>query len=169
MYRPDPDEKDEYPSPPCSTGNSLWIQRKEAFFSEHPDIDETELHDVDECRSSLEFQAWIESRFSPITVGQYGPTEDLCFMVEDYVMWVDITMVSRVSDSSRLCSHDMPGCVKGADILDNRLRLLRFLRRPHLLSLALKVPTFKKPVKLYYDMDGSGILRDDEQVAYSAI
>ncbi|KAI3336962.1 hypothetical protein HD806DRAFT_517952 [Xylariaceae sp. AK1471] len=89
LHHCDSDEKDEYHLPPSLTGNSVWIQRKEAFFNEHPDIDESKLYNASVSRSSSEFRAWIEARFNPITIGQCGPTQDLCFIVDEHVMWVD--------------------------------------------------------------------------------
>ncbi|KAI1194866.1 hypothetical protein F5X97DRAFT_327054 [Nemania serpens] len=85
QYEPAHDGPDEYGLPPSLTGNSIWIQRRRAFFREHRDIGERGTYNVDLGT----FLYWIEDRFNPQTVGIYGPTHDLCCIVGKYVFWVD--------------------------------------------------------------------------------
>ncbi|KAK5627862.1 hypothetical protein RRF57_003577 [Xylaria bambusicola] len=84
-YKPSHESPDEYILPPSLTGNNLWIQRKNAFFRAHREISEDEVY-VANRRSFLH---WIEQRFRPATAGICGATEDLCFVVGNYVFWVD--------------------------------------------------------------------------------
>ncbi|KAI1191218.1 hypothetical protein F5B17DRAFT_426863 [Nemania serpens] len=85
QYMPAHDSPDEYGLPPSLTGNSIWLQRKTAFFREHREIRERDVYVVNKTT----FLGWIEDRFNPRTVGACGATQDLCLIVGRYVFWVD--------------------------------------------------------------------------------
>ncbi|KAI0526209.1 hypothetical protein F5B22DRAFT_641357 [Xylaria bambusicola] len=89
-YKPNHDSPDEYILPRSLTGNKLWIQRKTAFFRAHRDISEDEVY----IANRRSFLRWIEQRFRPATAGICGATEDLCFIVGNYVFWVDPAAVA---------------------------------------------------------------------------
>ncbi|KAI0874426.1 hypothetical protein GGS24DRAFT_500850 [Hypoxylon argillaceum] len=84
-YKPAHDDPEEYGLPSGLTGNSIWLQCKKAFFRAHGEIRESDVYIV-ERRS---FLSWIEGRFNSGTVGRYGATRDLYFIVDKYVFWVD--------------------------------------------------------------------------------
>ncbi|KAI1364163.1 hypothetical protein F5Y08DRAFT_339942 [Xylaria arbuscula] len=84
-FKPGHDYPEEYVLPRSLTGNTMWIQRADAFFREHGEISEEEVY----VANRRNFLAWIERRFCPATSGICGATEDLCFIVGNYVFWVD--------------------------------------------------------------------------------
>ncbi|KAI1828210.1 hypothetical protein F4861DRAFT_547283 [Xylaria intraflava] len=107
--------KEEYILPPSLTGNNLWIQRKEAFLRENPVIKDNKIY----LAKRETFMAWIEARFNARTVGQYGPTQDRCFKIARYVLWVDrqdigphppidLPVGSNSASESRYWSYDTP-------------------------------------------------------------
>ncbi|KAI1169985.1 hypothetical protein F4777DRAFT_584353 [Nemania sp. FL0916] len=84
-YKPVHDQPDEYGLPPSLTGTSIWIQKKEPFFRANPGVFPPDVYVARE----LSFFTWISLRFTPYSAGRYGPVQDLCVMIDDYILWVD--------------------------------------------------------------------------------
>ncbi|KAI0099611.1 hypothetical protein GGR51DRAFT_576214 [Nemania sp. FL0031] len=108
-YRPSRNEPVEYPITPSLTGRGLWFQRKEAFFIAHREIDERYVYHVD----SRSFTYWIEERFNAQSMltqaphGYYGAVQDRCFILHDYVFWLDPTTVHVPTPSSSEYQSDV--------------------------------------------------------------
>ncbi|KAI0444632.1 hypothetical protein F4803DRAFT_548876 [Xylaria telfairii] len=85
LYKPERDKPEIYGLTGSLTGNSIWIQRRKAFFKAHREIAKKDVYVAH--RETL--LTWIQSNFKPQTIGIVGATQNLSVLVGDCVLWVD--------------------------------------------------------------------------------
>ncbi|KAI1164107.1 hypothetical protein F5B18DRAFT_651039 [Nemania serpens] len=133
QYMPAYDAPDEYGLAPSLTGNSIWLQRKTAFFRNHGEISERDVYIADRRT----FLGWIQDRFNPRTVGIYGATQDLCIIVGRYVFWVDraaaspptFDVPSSMNSGHCFYGYNYPNTAGGGSQYDEEDSSSQFTRR----------------------------------------